>query len=129
MNPVPLPRDEVLDKEGKFKRPWFRYFEYVGGTVARAAQWVWGNIDFTGSRLSDIQTRPHSQLQSVLGADVTDDDATQNKHISNAQAKKFNDPVYILTNDSGRAGHLKVRTEINPADGSEYVLIEWKEIL
>lgn len=54
----------------------------------------WDIIDKTGSKLSDIETRPHSDLQKVYGADTTDtgiiiEDAAHVKHVSNAQAAKW----------------------------------------
>jgi hypothetical protein len=51
----------------------------------------WGLIDKSGSKLSDIEERPHSMLQKVLGVDVTDtgnsiENSDLVKHVSDTQA-------------------------------------------
>lgn len=56
---------------------------------------TWIRIDFTDSDLADIITRPHSALQSIQGADDTDTDATEDKHVSNLLVKGYNDHVQI----------------------------------
>jgi len=38
----------------------------------------------------------HADLQEVKGADPTSDDTTRNKHLSNADAKKWNSAVYSI---------------------------------
>jgi hypothetical protein len=62
---------------------------------------LWTNLDFTGSKLTDIITRAHADLQLILGLDPTSTDTTKNKHVSNAQGKKWEDHVDASTNVHG----------------------------
>ncbi len=62
---------------------------------------LWTNLDFTGSKLTDILTRAHADLQLILGLDTTSADTTKNKHVSNAQGKKWEDHVDASTNVHG----------------------------
>lgn len=62
---------------------------------------LWTNLDFTGSKLTDIITRAHADLQLILGLDPTSTDATKNKHVSNAQGKKWEDHVDASANVHG----------------------------
>ena len=57
---------------------------------------LWTNLDFTGSRLSDILTRTHAMLQSILGADPTSSDTAQDKHVSNAQTLAWTRGISIF---------------------------------
>lgn len=52
---------------------------------------TWTSLDFTGSKLSDIATRTHAMLQSILGVDVSSVDPTKDKHVSNSQGKAWTD--------------------------------------
>jgi hypothetical protein len=81
----PIPPSLVQDRAAG---AWLRE---VARRITAAASVTWGSIDFTTSSLSDITTRPHSALTSILGADNTSTDATQNKHVSNADMKAIQD--------------------------------------
>jgi hypothetical protein len=57
---------------------------------------TWDIIDKTGSKLSDLEFRTHIMLQNVFGADVTNtdkviEDTDHVKHVSDAQAKYWQD--------------------------------------
>ena len=54
----------------------------------------WDIIDKAGSKLSDLEERLHSMLQEVLGWE-NDADATQVRHISNANGKVWQDHVEV----------------------------------
>lgn len=58
---------------------------------------LYTSLDFTGSSLSSIVSRAHSQLQSVLGVTVTSTDTSQVKHVSDANGKKWEDGVNAST--------------------------------
>ena len=49
----------------------------------------WISIDKAGSKLSEIETRPHNQLQSVEQADDTLGDSIAGKHVTNLQVKNY----------------------------------------
>lgn len=81
VNPLFMPREhEILT--------WIREANQLlsqeGGTA-------WQLLNFSGSKLSDIETRPHSDLTSIDAADDTDTDNTFDKHVSNAIMKASKD--------------------------------------
>ena len=86
-SPLPQPPRE-FERQGREVYLWFRQ---IYKRISDAAQIAWTQLDLTGSSLSDLTTRPHSQLQSIGLSDDTDTDATQDKHISNLQAKTWTD--------------------------------------
>lgn len=89
---ITLPPVRFLDPvTGDISRTWRDYLEALSPATAGANQWTL--IDFTGSDIADILTRPHSGLQSILGADETDADSTKDKHVSNLQLKTAYDDI------------------------------------
>lgn len=70
----------------------------------------WDNLNFTGSNLTDIETRLHNDLQAIGGADDTDTDDEQVQHISNLQAKTWTDndakQVDVTDTDAVRDKHV-----------------------
>lgn len=50
---------------------------------------AWSLIDKTGSKLTDIATRPHSDLQNVLQGDDTSSSTTVGKHVTDAQLRAY----------------------------------------
>lgn len=80
--PPPNPDDDV---NGYSWRDWFRQLrDYVvdKGSI------LWSQIDFTGSKLSDIQDRPHNVLQSIQGGNST---LSEYYHLSNVQHTDLTD--------------------------------------
>lgn len=59
--PPPNPDDDV---NGYSWRDWFRQLRDY---IVNKGSILWSQIDFTGSKLSDIQNRPHNVLQSIQG--------------------------------------------------------------
>lgn len=55
------------------------------------SQFAWTQLDYTGSDLTDIETRNHSGLQNIGEADDADTDTTKDKHVSNADQKDYRD--------------------------------------
>lgn len=56
-----------------------------------AAQIGWVQIDKAGSLLADIETRPHSALQSIGTVDPASTNTTRDKHVSNNDIKALVD--------------------------------------
>lgn len=83
-------------------REWTLWFNQLMKRVSETAQLLWTQIDFTDSKLSDIISRPHSDLQLILPADDTDSDTDLDKHVSNAMVKVYADHVAI--NDANPHG-------------------------
>lgn len=80
--PPPNPDDDV---NGYSWRDWFRQLrDYVvdKGSI------LWSQIDFTGSKLSDIQNRPHNVLQSIQGGNST---LSEYYHLSNVEYTDLTD--------------------------------------
>lgn len=82
---------DPFELEKWFTRIWF-ILSAAGGVG-------WGVIDKAGSKLSDLETRWHSMLQKVLGADVTDtgqviEDVFHCKHVSDGQSKGWETARY-----------------------------------
>ena len=46
---------------------WMEWFRKIYDGIVNPSNVSWGSINFTGSDLSDIATRPHNVLQSIQG--------------------------------------------------------------
>jgi hypothetical protein len=80
---------------------WFtRIWLILGGLTGIG----WAVVDKVGSRLDDIETRPHAMLQEVLGWKSLGD-GTQDKHISNANGKVWQDHVEIIDGNPHGTDH------------------------
>lgn len=71
-----------------------KWFDSIWKLLSGAAGTAWALIDKKGSKLSDIEIRPHSELQRIYGADVSNTGQViitpnADKHISNDQAQKW----------------------------------------
>lgn len=84
------PREPVLDKQGKMSPLWLRWFETVHQHFTAAAMIPWLLINKAGSSLADLASRSHSLLTDILGW-TPGVDTTKNKHISQANGKKWED--------------------------------------
>ena len=67
---------------GKVSVPWLQWFNKLSYVINSIS---WSAINFTGSNLTDIQTRNHNDLQSMQGGLPT----TEYYHLSNAQHGLF----------------------------------------
>jgi hypothetical protein len=65
-------------------RELFKWFDRVWFILAGIPGISWTIVSKTGSKLSDIETRPHAQLQDVLQTDVDLTDTDPAKHVTNA---------------------------------------------
>jgi hypothetical protein len=70
-----------------------------GGSV------TWASVDKTGSALTDIVSRPHSALTSILEGDPLSSDTTRNKHVANNDLKLAEDHR-AATSAHGATGDL-----------------------
>jgi hypothetical protein len=78
---------------------WFdRIFRMLSGAPGIA----WGIISKATSKLSDLETRPHSQLESIEGVNVASTDTGQVKHVSDANGRKWED--HVDTNNANPHG-------------------------
>lgn len=90
------PRDEY--------RWYYRVTEILNGIVKT----LWRNVDTTGSALTDIETRPHSDLQDILQADDTSNSSTTGKHVTDAQVKTYGDHVRITAANPHGTDHSQL---------------------
>lgn len=82
-----LPRPPVNDD----KTQWGIWFNEIYKMLSGIPGLSWGTVSKTGSSLTDLATRNHSDLQNIGEADDTDTDGTHDKHVSNAQIKVYKD--------------------------------------
>jgi len=82
-------------------REWFAWFNQMHARLSDLAQILWAQLDFTGSKLTDIATRNHADLQSIGQADDTSTDIVKDKHVSNAMMKAIPDHTGAITAHTG----------------------------
>jgi len=107
----PVPREPIVDlKTGRFSSQWERWLTQVQRALGNIAGIAWKQLDKSGSSLADIETRTHALLTSISGW-TSGADAVQNKHISQANGKKWEDHVDASQNVHGiGAGNAVVGT-------------------
>jgi len=87
---------------------------------------AWDSISKAGSALSDIESRAHSQLTSILGFDPTSPDSVKNKHISNADAMRWEAAANSVSGASGTgtfAGPTGVVVTFTEMPDTEYLVV------
>jgi hypothetical protein len=95
----PPPRQPLNPLDYRSVSMWQRqFYEPLYRILGKVAGVSWDMVSKGGSKLSDIEERPHSQLQSIDGW-TTGVSTTQNKHISQANGKKWEDHVNITDGD------------------------------
>lgn len=70
---------------------WYNKLRAVINGLATSISWL--NLDFTGSKIEDIVSRPHNKLQSVQGGAVND-----YYHLTNAQHSDIIGGILPLNN-------------------------------
>ena len=60
-----LPPPPLRDNVGDFS--WLDWYNKLYKYVATTGSFIWSNINFSGSNITDIQTRQHNSLQSMQG--------------------------------------------------------------
>jgi hypothetical protein len=124
--PKNLDRLNLQDQMKETGRWMFEVYRRLKDTGILAI--LWTNLDFTGSKLTDIITRAHADLQLILGLDPTSTDATKNKHVSNAQGKKWEDHVDASANVHGIGlGNAVVGSGTTQTITGKTILIPWVE--
>lgn len=68
----------IDDRGGKVSVPWLQWFNKLQRVLN---SFTWSAVDFTGSNLTDIQTRHHNDLQSIQGGLPI----TEYYHVTSAQ--------------------------------------------
>ena len=78
-----LPNPPLQDQfilNGKMSNAWLRWFHRIKDILGTEAGLIWNLIDFTGSNITDIETRNHNDLQNIQGGS-----ATERYHLTSAQ--------------------------------------------
>lgn len=90
---LPPPPSPPSDASGVL--PWVglvaRWLEKVWRRVDAALQIAWSQVDTTGSKLSDLDTRTHDELQALGLADPAGTDDVLPRHTTDARAKANKD--------------------------------------
>jgi hypothetical protein len=87
-----LPRPPLRADPGDFL--WLDWYNKLYDTLSAAGAIAWNQINFSGSSLSDIQTRAHAQLTGFQGGS-----AGERYHLTNAEHTQ----VQALPNIAGNA--------------------------
>lgn len=117
----PVPREPLIDSRGGMSAQWGRWLQQIQRILSFAGGVAWGIINKAQSRLDDIETRTHAMLQSILGWSPTTD-ATQNKHISNANGKVWQDHVEV-TNGNPHGTDHDMLDGLSDDDHAQYLLL------
>lgn len=73
MATVPFPPPPSATVPGAFEGPaWQNWFARISHKVSAVGQIFWNQLNFTGSNLTDIQTRNHNDLQNIQGGAAAD---------------------------------------------------------
>ena len=105
------PPPPVKSEPGSFA--WMEWYKTLYDYLNTAGSVLWSSINFTGSNLTDIVTRLHSSLQSILG--------TGSYHISAAEATQ----VTELLTQTGTGAFVRATspTLVTPALGTPSALV------
>jgi hypothetical protein len=106
--PLPPPPRSPATSEGPALASWLvlvqRWLEKAYRRIDAALQLAWQQIDTAGSKLADLETRPHSALQDVEIADATGADDTTPRHLTDADAKAGADHRNATSDVHGATG-------------------------
>jgi hypothetical protein len=83
-----------------------RWLEKAYRRIDAALQLAWVQLDTAGSRLEDLDDRPHAALQDVVLADEGGADSTTAKHLTDIQAKAAVDHRNATSGAHGATGAL-----------------------
>lgn len=108
--PLPPPPPPPGGADGPVLLGWLvmvqRWLEKVYRRVDAALQLAWDQLDTAGSRLEDLDDRPHGILQDVALADETGADGATPKHLTDLQAKADADHRNATSGAHGATGAL-----------------------
>jgi len=117
----PVPREPLIDSRGGMSSQWERWLQQVQRVLSFSGGIAWGIINKGSSKLSDIENRTHAMLQSILGWS-SGTDTTQNKHISNADGKVWQDHVEITNGNPHGTDHAML-DGLEDDDHTQYLLL------
>lgn len=117
----PVPREPMIDQRGQMSQQWTRWIQQVQRVLSFTGGVAWGIINKAGSKLSDLAERTHAMLTDILGW-TTGADTTQNKHISNADGKVWQDHVEIV-NDNPHGTDHDMLDGLADDDHAQYLLL------
>lgn len=103
----PKPPTEAEIKAAVTSGNWnsvMRWFSDITKIIGGLPGIAWAMVDKTGSRLDDIETRAHNLLQSISGWS-SGADVVQDKHISQANGKKWEDHVDVIDGNPHGTDH------------------------
>lgn len=122
----PVPREPMVDKSGRMSAQWERWIQQIQRILSFAGGIAWAIVNKAASKLSDIETRTHAMLQSILGTGDRHITAAENAEITALDALGSNIVVKIgnasytvrsiqgtaneivLTNGDGQSGNPTV---------------------
>lgn len=79
---------------------WNDWYEKVRTIINQGTITVtWANIDFSGSSITDIQSRSHNNLQSIQGGS-----AGERYHLTSAQQTAVNNGITVVINTAKLTG-------------------------
>jgi len=118
--PLPPPPRSPATVEGPALSSWLvlvqRWLEKAYRRIDAALQLAWQQIDTAGSKLDDLETRPHSALQDVEIADETGTDDVTPKHLTDADAKAAADHRSATSNVHGATGAVIGASDLATTD-------------
>lgn len=88
----PLPNEPVSNSF-----IWREWFYNLGQSIDDSLTIDWANLDFTGSSITDIKSRPHNSLQGLQGGDLS---GTQYYHLSASQYSNLTADTYGSFSDT-----------------------------
>ena len=85
MATVPFPPPPSATVPRKFEDPaWQNWFARIFHKTTAAGQILWNQLNFSGSNITDIQTRNHNDLQNIQGGAVGD-----YQHLTSAEKQQI----------------------------------------
>lgn len=108
----PVPREPMTDKSGRMSAQWERWIQQVQRILSFSGGIAWSIVNKAASQLSDIETRTHAMLQSVLGTGDRHITATENAEITALDALatgivvKIGNASYTVRSIQGTANEI-----------------------
>jgi len=89
-NIPPLPNDPI--GENYLWREWFFTLRQIIKATTEAGSLLWSSLNFSGSNITDLETRNHNDLQSIQGGSTTEryhQTSAQNELYANFNFRAF----------------------------------------
>lgn len=110
----PVPREPLIDRSGQMSSQWTRWMQQIQRVLSFDGGIAWAIINKAASKLSDIETRTHAMLQSVLGTGDRHITAAENAEITAldtlgvGMVGKTGDATYAARTITGTPGEVEV---------------------